>query len=209
MTIYTMIGSKNTPYEPCEVLRAFAYKMASLNHKGRSGGAIGSDEQLEKGVFDYIADQAKNNINICPSSLMEIYLPRPYFNGKSKAPGYIVPDFDCPLYKKAGEIASTVHPKWSKCNLAARQYHSRNVYQVKGLTLDILSEFVICWAPPVSPGSDMVQGGTATAVKLAIMNKIPVINIWYKDQMQLVKRWLNDSTGLCLLSAWESLWDYY
>ncbi len=49
---------------------------------------------------------------------------------------------------------------------------ARNIFQVLGEDLNVLSDLVICYTP-----DGEIVGGTALAIKVAIANGIPVINV--------------------------------
>jgi len=77
------------------------------------------------------------------------------------------------------ELASKVHPAWYNCNYWVQKIHGRNVMQVLGLTLDKPSSFLICWTK-----DGRTVGGTATAMKIAGQNNIPIYNL-NKDSEKL------------------------
>lgn len=75
--------------------------------------------------------------------------------------------------KRAEEIAQSVinDAHWGHLRLCVRRLHARNVLQVLGRDFETPSDFLICWT---KDGKDI--GGTATAIKLARLHKIPIIN---------------------------------
>lgn len=163
---YTMIGSRSTPKSVLELMENIAHDLKQQGYIGRSGGANGADQALEDG---------------CLTGTLEgchIYLPWNGFNGKyASERGYI----DTPKmknYEKAQRVASEYHPAWGNCKRGARAMHTRNVYQVLGHDLATPSEFVICYAEPQGTKGH-VKGGTGQAVRIAIDNNIPVINLWH------------------------------
>lgn len=141
----------------------------------RSGGADGSD----RAFYDGASGSIYSNRN----KQMEIYLPWEGFNGlnSNDAGIYLPSKFD--NHQEAMKIASTVHPYWDKLKPAVRLLHARNVYQILGKDLNTPSKSVICYAPPLKSGR--VKGGTATAVELALRNKIPVINLYYRNVREI------------------------
>lgn len=155
---YTGVGSRKTPLMYQYLLSIIAVGMGSATL--RSGGAVGADTAFENG--------AKNK---------EIYLPYKGFNDN---PSEL---YLGRLYQEdlAVEIASSIHPAWNRCDTKAKQYHTRNVYQVLGLDLESPSDMLICWTPDAANGTTVptsrVSGGTGTAIKLAAVNEIPVFNI--------------------------------
>lgn len=116
----------------------------------RSGYASGSDIAFGSSAGD----------------IREIYLPFKGFNG-SASPYYTISS-------KAYKIASMVHPNWDACKGVVVKFHARDVHQLLGK--DICSSrpsgCVICW----TVGEKLV-GGTLTALRLANILKIPVLNL--------------------------------
>lgn len=75
------------------------------------------------------------------------------------------------ICKRAFEIAERIHPAWGKMNEMGQRLHARNTYQVMGASLDLPSDYLVCWTPN---GED--KGGTRTAILFARENDIPVFN---------------------------------
>lgn len=73
---------------------------------------------------------------------------------------------------EAEQLASTIHPAWYRCSDYSRKLHGRNCFQVLGKDLKTKSLFVLCWTQDALP-----KGGTATAIRLAQQNGIPVYNL--------------------------------
>lgn len=73
---------------------------------------------------------------------------------------------------EALRLASEIHPNWNACTSYARKLHARNCFQVLGRTLDDPVTFVVCWTRGGQP-----VGGTATAIRLAERNGIPIFNL--------------------------------
>lgn len=71
---------------------------------------------------------------------------------------------------------------WLRCNEWARGMHSRNCHQILGDDLEKPVDAVICWTP-----NGNIQGGTATAIKLALKNNIPVFNLGCSDKNKILK----------------------
>lgn len=147
---YTGIGSRETPGE-IEVLIAKVARICARDGRVlRSGAAPGADAMFEK--------HARAHGGRC-----EIWLPWPGFEGHEST---LLPS------PEAFDIAATVHPAWSRLRGGARKLHARNVHQVLGADLCTPSSFVVCW----TPGGETV-GGTATALRLAERNSIPIMNL--------------------------------
>lgn len=149
--IYAGIGSRETPPRVLEQMTEIAKQLARLNWTLRSGHADGADLAFELG-----SDLA--------SGKKQIFLPWRGFNGSTSR--YCVPPHE------AYTLAATVHPAWENCSKAARALHARNCQQVLGPLLDEPSKTVLAW----TKNGDLV-GGTATALKLAMMRGIPVLNL--------------------------------
>ena len=155
--IYTGIGSRETPKEVLEVMFKCGRYFGQLGFTLRSGKAQGADTAFEEGVYQV-------------NGSMEIYIPWKTFTG-NRIPSKtlcIQPS------KESMTIAESIHPAWERCSQGAKLLHNRNVYQVLGKDLNTPSNFVLYWAE-VKYGR--VQGGTATAVNLAISRGIPTINM--------------------------------
>lgn len=96
------------------------------------------------------------------------------------------------LIAETERIASEVHPAWDKCNEWARGMHSRNCHQILGYDLKSPVDAVVCWTP-----NGNVQGGTATAIRIAMKNNIPVFNLGRSDKdvvIQEIKSFLKDKS---------------
>lgn len=145
---YTGVGSRETPLKVCKFMSEIASSLESHGLILRSGGAPGADLAFERGV-------AKD-------SNKEIWVPWIGFNG-SKSINLPTPD--------AFLLASTIHPVWPHLKRGARALHARNCHQVLGADLNTPSKFLLCW----TEGGE-VKGGTATAIKLALNNRVPVLN---------------------------------
>lgn len=114
----------------------------------RSGGADGADLAFELGAL---------------TTTPEIWIPWNGFNGSKSL---LLPT------PEAFKMAATIHPVWHKLSDGAKRLHARNCHQVLGPNLMTPSSFVICW----TDGGETI-GGTATAIKLALNNNVPVLNL--------------------------------
>jgi hypothetical protein len=75
-------------------------------------------------------------------------------------------------------ITEKIHPAWDRCSEFAKKLHTRNLYQVMGLSLELPSSFLICWT---RNGKDI--GGTRTAIIYSRDNNIPVFNLAIKEDI--------------------------
>jgi len=83
-------------------------------------------------------------------------------------------------------IAAKVHPAWHRCSEYAKKLHGRNVFQVLGKDLKTPSTFLLCW----TPGAKLV-GGTATAMRLAELNNVPIYNLADPFARRRVENYVN------------------
>lgn len=157
MQIYAGIGSRTTPYTIQTEMRNIAVEYAVQGWLLRSGHADGADKAFEAGC-----DRGNGS--------KEIWLPWAGFNGSDSK--FILPRSG-EVRERAFLIASTIHPAWDRCNLAAQCLHARNVLQVLGADFETPADKVICW----TPFNGAVVGGTATALKLAAQHNIPIVNL--------------------------------
>lgn len=98
---------------------------------------------------------------------------------------------------EAFRIVSELHPKFDKLSKIVKRLHARNMMQILGQNLDDPVKFVVCWTPD---GAKTVEdcsiktGGTATAIKLADINKIPVYNLKNKNDLTFWKTFVISKT---------------
>lgn len=171
---WTGVGSRDTPYKYWRQMRLLAKRLAELGYCLRSGKADGADAVFQEGV-QLVGKDAR----------AEIYKPWKSFNTHVNGDSYTLEsglvvkswwDIDAtklPKFKEAEDIASEIHPAWSRLKQGARSLHTRNVFQVLGPNLDHPSDFLVCYAPSQSQS---VKGGTRTAYELAKLYNIPCFN---------------------------------
>jgi len=171
--IITGIGSRNVPDEIVE----FIWDLPLGDHIVRSGGAQGCDEAFEQ-----------------TTSNLEIFVPWNSFRDKKKSLlERVVSLDDMPTSTReiAFDIACSVHSKLKILSRGAQLLHTRNVFQILGRNLSETekSDLVICWTPD---GANTLAsctrhtGGTATAIKLAAIFDIPVLNLYNDKDMEIV-----------------------
>jgi hypothetical protein len=174
--IYTGVGARKTPDKILDIMYDVGQTLADLNYTLRSGGAEGADQEFEAGC-----DSAKGK--------KEIYLPWKGFE-----------DNDSPLYNispEAYEIAEEVYgARWRNIGVGTMKLMARNMYQVMGLTLDIPSDFVVCWTPDgaTTKRTDK-SGGTGQAIAYANMNSIPVFNLKNNNDIDRLMKYI-DTIGV-------------
>lgn len=155
-SIYTGIGSRSTPEGILKQMTILAIHLASIGLTLRSGAADGADAAFESGA----------------GSQKEIFLPWRGFNS-STSQHYEVS-------QEALNLAGQIHPIFNQLKPSVQRLHARNTYQVLGKDLNTPSLFVICYTPCGSEDQSTLtskSGGTATAIKLASSNSIPVFNL--------------------------------
>lgn len=155
MKKYAGVGSRETPPDILKMMAEIAERLASYDWLLRSGGADGADLAFEAGC-DKVG------------GLKEIFLPWQGFNKSSST--LHAPSQDALI------LASTIHPAWDRLSYGGRKLHGRNCHQVLGEDLNDPIDLLVCWTPK---GKD--TGGTATAIKIARMYKIKIINLAVED----------------------------
>lgn len=148
---YCGVGSRKTPEDVCELFTNFADFAEHLGWTLRSGAADGADVAFERGVKH---DHHK-----------EIYLPWGAFNGSKSQ--RTKPS--AAALGMAKELLGDGH--WDNLSEGAKKLHARNCHQILGPHLIDPVQFVFCWTE-----DGKVQGGTATALKLAALWGIPLFN---------------------------------
>lgn len=148
--------------------------------------------------MDGIAQKAYSqavDLGLASESQFEVYVADQYNIRRSTLPRKhlaIIRNKD--LIAETERIASEVHPAWDKCNEWAKGMHSRNCHQILGYDLQSPVDAVICWTP-----NGKIQGGTSTAIRIALKYNIPVFNLGTKDKesvLQSIKKFLEDGKVL-------------
>lgn len=158
-TVYTGIGSRDTPLAIQERMSWLAADLASDGWTLRSGAATGADTAFALGA-----------------GATEIYVPWQTFGAGT--PGDRILATELPTFGAAMEIAAEHHRAWNQLTNGAQLLMARNVFQVLGRDLHSPSAMVICWAPKPILDEDgdvcSVAGGTGQAVRIAYTYGIPV-----------------------------------
>lgn len=144
--------------------------------------------------MDGIAQKAYSkavDLGLANETQFEVYVADSYNIRKSTLPRkHLATVRNKDLISETERIASEVHPAWDRCNEWARGMHSRNCHQILGYDLQSPVDAVICWTP-----DGKIQGGTATAIRIALKYNIPVFNLGTKDKesvLQSIKKFLED-----------------
>ena len=131
--------------------------------------------------MDGIAQKAYSkavDLGLAKESQFEVYVADQYNIRKSTLPRkHLATVRNKDLISETERIASEVHPTWDRCNEWARGMHSRNCHQILGYDLQSPVDAVICWTP-----DGKIQGGTATAIHIAMKYDIPVFNLGVSDK---------------------------
>jgi hypothetical protein len=107
----------------------------------------------------------------------QVFLPWAGFEGRSGA-YYLLGAED--QTNRARTLVAPTHPRWQSLEDADRALHARNAFEVLGLDLCHPSSLLLCWTPDGCQGAETRSsrtGGTATAIVLAEMHGIPVVNM--------------------------------
>ena len=166
---YAGIGSRTTPTEILDLMTRVATRLNGLGYTLRSGGADGADTAFASGAGDRLQE----------------FLPWRGFNGNTSSLHTVGGD--------ALELASRVHPAFSRLGRPARLLMARNCYQVLGATLDDPVDFVLCWTPDgaeTEAERTKATGGTGQAIALASRHAIPVFNLQRPGRLDLLAQLL-------------------
>lgn len=157
--LYAGIGSRETPPEIIQIMQKLGYSLARRVYTLRSGAAKGADS-----AFEFGCDAAQGH--------KEIWLPWLGYEGRRDS--NLTPNDD------HHAMGAVIHPAWFYLKDGARALHARNVGQILGENLETPVDFVICYTHDGVESHEQVTkntGGTGTAIRLASMKGIPVINL--------------------------------
>jgi hypothetical protein len=173
--IYAGIGSRETPSEVQNVMRALASKMERDNWLLRSGGARGADDAFEAGVSN--------------PAHRAIFLPGRGFNGRVAGPGGYYDSTRLPGWQQALETVNRYHPAPGRLSEFARNLMARNAMQVMGPNLDRPADRIVAWTP-----GGAVIGGTGQALRMASDLGIEIRNLGDPAVMRGALRYLEEVT---------------
>jgi len=166
---YTGIGSRKTPEHVLKIMEKLAIVFANYDFVLRSGGADGADHAFEKGC-----DLVKGK--------KEIYLPWKSFNGNNSE--------HYTQCEKSYEIAFQFHPNLFGTSDGVQKLMARNTYQVLGKNCRTKSNFIVCYCAEDEKGN--WEGGTGQALRIAENKKIPIFNLFHKEQLQELKKFAKE-----------------
>jgi hypothetical protein len=188
----TFVGSRTITADQAQLLSDAACVQMTRGFGIRSGGAAGSDEAAHQGALRSPCFDPRR---------LAIYLPWNGFKRDDLPTIYHDPDqgiYDAsrfPNFADAEAIALEARGSWEGLKQGGIKLHTRNAYQPLGHHLNNPSKSLVCCARPVGK-KGAVDGGTNTAVQIALAWNIRVINIW-KDEDRcavedLVRRYLRN-----------------
>lgn len=169
MTYYAGIGSRKTPEEVLQIMEKLGFVLAKKGLILRSGAAEGADSAFENGC-----DKAKGK--------KEIYLPWKNFNNS------ISDLYFENLPEEATDIAFKYHPNLHRCTYGIIKMMAINSCQVLGKDCNTPSDFVVCYCEKDENGE--YQGGTAQALRIAEDKNIPIFNLFFKDDLEKLKKFV-------------------
>jgi hypothetical protein len=175
--LYAGIGSRETPPETIQIMQKLGYSLARRVYTLRSGAAKGADS-----AFEFGCDVAQGH--------KEIWLPWLGYDGRRDS--NLIP------MSTHFELASTLHPAWQYLKDGAKALHARNTGQILGPDLQTPVDFVVCYTQDGAESHEQVTkntGGTGTAIRLASMKGIPVINLANPNGLERVKALVNPTGG--------------
>lgn len=172
---YAGIGSRETPADVLELMKALGHHLAYAGWTLRSGCAPGADSAFEQGAFD--ATMMRRGL-----PRPELFLPWPRFEGRRS----VLTARDEPQ-AQAFKIAARYHPTWEWLSEPVRKLMARNVHQILGpdVTAPTLSRFVLCWTPRGEGG-----GGTGQAIRIAKDYGVRVFDLAREGDRDRVVDWL-------------------
>jgi len=178
--IYAGIGSRSTPADICELMTQLGRKLALKGAVLRSGGAEGADKAFEFGC-EYGGGKA------------QIFLAKFWYSFGKDFPNdnYV---YDKKTWEQATLIASQLHPAWQYLKPYARTLHTRNCFQMLGISLLEPANFVLCWTPDgarTAAQTSQKTGGTGQAIRVADSYGIKVYNLAVTEDLELARNWLN------------------
>lgn len=81
-------------------------------------------------------------------------------------------------WEGAMKLASQLHPNWNGLSHYVQLLMARNCFQLLGSNLDDPVSVVLCWTPDgAETTTSRETGGTGQAIRLAVQEGIPVLNM--------------------------------
>lgn len=180
------VGSRETPTDVLEVIRRVSHCLYDAGWFCMSGDADGADTAFHTGAM---------RSSRYPLTGFAAFLP---WNGVEKKSTnmrrYENPElglYDAAMFdnwESANAIASEARGGFHGLGRGGISLHTRNAYQVLSPTLRDPVQRVLFWAKPIYGGK--VEGGTNTALQIALKHEIPTINLHDNRQRDTVERYL-------------------
>jgi hypothetical protein len=171
------VGSRDTPADILLLMIRMGRTLTDQGYSLSSGDAIGADR-----AFYYGASLSPRFAEVgC-----RIYLHKDNFQGRFNDPvnGFLVAPQFTETWEKAKELASLARGGFYNLTPGGIALHTRNVFQIYGHTLKAKVKAVYYWAKPKGK-SEKVEGGTNTALQIAIRGNIPQrINLYYPEMQE-------------------------
>lgn len=168
---YAGIGSRRTPENVLETMRAIATALAGAGITLSTGGAAGADTAFARAAHD-------------AGSPFTLHLPWPGYDTPSlpsrRATVVDPAESDTFHGRRFVDIARRHHPAWGRCRQGARACFVRNVSILAGARGSfgrvIPVRAVVAWTPNgAADGRD--AGGTGHALRIARRYGIPTVNL--------------------------------
>lgn len=190
---FAMIGSRATPNNVLELMADAAEWLLKKGAVGDSGGAPAADKALEHGYWKAYYSEIDNRlINL---GNIRVYLPFPTFEGNDRFNDrveYVVAN-RLSTWDEALVMAEKIYDNYGRNKSFAqlgpgiRAMGGRNMMQVLGPMLDRPKDIIIFYAPPAKDKKLIVEGGTNLAVALGDEYGVPMVNLYYPQQQELLR----------------------
>jgi len=161
--VITGVGSRKTPKKILDSMTRIGDWCRRNRVPLRSGHADGADWAFELGAQEFCI----------------AYLPWKSFREDYLSNARRV------VYRASPEseaLVDRIHPNAGRLMPGARKLHGRNTWQVLGSKLNMPSTALVCW----TPGGKSV-GGTRTAIVLAQVHGIPVLNLAVRTEPEVLE----------------------
>lgn len=191
--VVTGVGSRKTPEWALQILERLGFQVARYQALGVTGDAIGADLAFYSGIR-----RGLETLGLDPVGAAEVWIPNesPSRNGyrgeryehqKGNMNHVWAPQRCAAKTTAARMIAADIHQAWERMDTFSKQLHTRNIFQCLGRDLERPSDIVVLYAPGTR---HILDGGTNTAYQCAREHGIPVFNLFWEDERELVFEWL-------------------
>lgn len=190
MPFYAGIGSRDTPPDVLADMEEVAFFLSFLGWGLSSGGADGADNAFLDGMMKSPACN--------PATMLRIFLVAEHWEKYRPNPAlgfYNSLEFT-ETWEAAGQLSMAARGSWGGLKQTGINLHTRNAFQVFHHTLRHPVKQVVCWAKPTG-NKGKFEGGTNTAIQLALSHDIPVMNLYFDDVRERIRKFI-DSTRLRL-----------